>query len=83
MATVLPQQRLLLELIVMSGDTAVPAEDNGTVLYRTLKECERNGWLTLNPFGAGFDKATITDAGREAAKPQQEGGLSERRVFKL
>lgn len=83
MATVLPQQRLLLELIVMSGDTAVPAEDNGTLLYRTLKECERNGWLTLSPFGAGFDKASVTASGREAAKPKQETGLAERRVFPI
>ena len=83
MPTVLPQQRLLLELIVMSGDTAVPAEDNGTVLYRTLKECESNGWLVLSPFGAGFDKASVTESGRAAAKPGQASGLSERRIFPI
>lgn len=65
MATILPQQRLLLELIVMSGDIAVPAQDNGTVLYRTLRECVEHGWITVTPFGAGFDKAHITDQGRE------------------
>lgn len=69
MPDVLPQQRLLLELIVMSGDIAVPAHDDGTVLYRTLKECEANGWLRLSSFGAGFDKAAVTDSGRRAAKP--------------
>lgn len=65
MSTILPQQRLLLELIVMSGDIAVPSQDNGTMLYRTLKECVDHGWITLSPFGAGFDKAHITDQGRE------------------
>lgn len=67
MPNVLPQQRLLLELIVQSGDIAVPSEDNGTVLYRTLKECEAAGWLTLKPFGAGFDKASVTESGRKAS----------------
>lgn len=71
MPNVLPQQRLLLELIVQSGDIAVPAVDNGTVLYRTLKECERSGWLNIKSFGAGFDKASVTDQGRQASKQPQ------------
>jgi len=69
MSNVLPQQRLLLELIIMSGDIAVPATNDGTMLYRTLKECENHGWLTCSSFGAGFDKATVTDAGRAVAVP--------------
>ena len=69
MADVLPQQRLLLELIIMAGDIAVPSEDNGTMLWRTLEECKANGWVTLSLFGAGFNKAHITDKGRVAAKP--------------
>jgi len=69
MTDVLPQQRLLLELIVQSGDIAVPAEDNGTVLYRTLKECEAALWLNIKPFGAGFNKASVTDLGRKKALP--------------
>ena len=68
MAGALPQQTLLLELLMMSGDIAVPDSDNGTVLYRTLKECEASGWLELKQFGAGFDKASITDSGRLAGK---------------
>lgn len=64
----LPQQKLLLELLMMSGDIAVPDSDNGTVLYRTLKECETNGWLKLSHFGAGFDKAGISDSGRRVMK---------------
>lgn len=69
MSTVLPQQRLLLELILMSGDIAVPSEDNGTVLFKTLEECKRKGWITLSLFGAGFNKAHITESGRVAARP--------------
>lgn len=69
MSNILPQQRLLLELILMAGDVAVPSEDNGTVLYKTLEECKRKGWVTLSMFGAGFNKAHITDSGRLAAKP--------------
>lgn len=68
MPNLLPQQRLLLELIVQSGDIAVPAEDNGTVLYRTLKECEGAGWLNIHPFGAGFYKASVTTKGRQVSQ---------------
>ncbi|MBF0247676.1 MAG: hypothetical protein HQL36_06330 [Alphaproteobacteria bacterium] len=68
MPTALPQQRLLLELIMQSGDIAVPAEDDGTLLFRTLHECKDSGWLTLKPFGAGFDKASVTDLGRTICK---------------
>ncbi|MHA1598906.1 MAG: hypothetical protein ACTSV1_09305 [Alphaproteobacteria bacterium] len=68
MAEALPQQTLLLELLVMSGDIAVPDSDNDTVLFRTLKECEAKGWLELKHFGAGFDKAAITDGGRLMVK---------------
>jgi hypothetical protein len=69
MSAVLPQQRLLLELILFSGDVAVPTEDDGTVLFKTLEECKRKGWITLSLFGAGFNKVHITEAGRVAAKP--------------
>lgn len=67
---VLPQQQLLLELIRMSGDIAVPAEDDGTVLFRTLQECRDKGWITLSAFGAGFNKAHITELGRVVARPR-------------
>jgi len=68
MAEILHQQRLLLELLVMSGNIGVPDTDNGSLLYATLKECEKTGWLTLSPFGAGFNKAEITDTGRAKVK---------------
>jgi len=68
MKKVLPQQRLLLELIVQSGDIAVPAEDNDTVLYRTLMECKDAGWLMIKPHGSGFNMASITDLGRQRAE---------------
>ncbi len=48
----------------MSGNIAVPDSDNGTLLYKTLKECETARWIKLTPFGAGFNKAEITDSGR-------------------
>lgn len=64
----LPQQHLLLELIVQSGDIAVPSSDDGTLLYRTLKECEVAGWLQIKSFGAGFNKASVTDLGRKVTQ---------------
>ena len=64
MAEILHQQRLILELLVMSGNIAVSDVDDGTLLYATMKECEKSGWLTLKHFGAGFDQAVITQQGR-------------------
>lgn len=69
MSSILPQQRLLLELILLSGDIAVPSDGNETVLAKTLEECKAHGWVTLQTFGAGFNKVHITDTGRIAAKP--------------
>jgi len=85
--TLLPQQRLLLELIKMSGDIAVPHDDDGTLLFRTLREVTDLGLLVVTPFGGGFDKASITDAGRDAIKDRRqkstEMGKIDRRRSKL
>jgi len=66
---ILPQQLLLLELLVMSGDIAV-SDKNGddTILHRTMDECERKGWVSVKRFGAGFNKASVTDRGRALAR---------------
>jgi hypothetical protein len=66
MTTILPQQRLLLELLVMSGDIAVNEDEGDSLLWRTLKECEENGWATLAVVSQGFHSVTITEAGRAA-----------------
>lgn len=67
MKDVLPQQKLLLELLIMSGDIAVADDISGTILERTIKECEKNGWVKRSVFGAGFHKTTITESGRAAS----------------
>ncbi|MDH3239777.1 MAG: hypothetical protein OEO83_03840 [Alphaproteobacteria bacterium] len=66
MNSILPQQRLLLELLVMSGDIAVEEGEKDTLLWRTLKECETEGWARLTPVSQGFHAVTITEAGRGA-----------------
>jgi hypothetical protein len=68
MATILPQQRLLLELLIMSGDIAVSDNIDGTILQRTLKECEKSAWIKTEHVANGFDMITITIHGRQAAK---------------
>jgi len=65
MRDVLPQQKLLLELLVMSGDIAVADDISGTILERTVQECEKMGFVKRSVFGAGFHKTTITDLGRK------------------
>ncbi|WP_135076688.1 hypothetical protein [Terasakiella sp. SH-1] len=67
MPDVLPQQRLLLELLIMSGDIALADDISGTILERTVEECEKKGWVRRSVFGAGFHKTTITPLGRTAA----------------
>lgn len=52
----------------MSGNIAVSDCDDGTILFRTLKECKAKLWITLTPFGTGFDKAAITNIGRATIK---------------
>ena len=66
MSAILPQQRLLLELLVMSGDIAVNEGERDTLLWRTLKECEAQGWARLRVISQGFHSVTITDSGRKA-----------------
>lgn len=71
---IFPQQRLLLELLVMSGDIAVADDIQGTILERTLEECRQAGWVTTKRFGAGFNKTSITPAGRIVAKEEAGAG---------
>lgn len=52
----------------MSGDIAVADNMQGTILERTLEECEKAGWVVTKRFGAGFNKASVTPAGRTIAK---------------
>ena len=68
MTKILHQQRLLLELLCMSGNIAVTENNDGTILRRTLMETVDAGWITLTPFGKGFDMAAITAFGRKAIK---------------
>ena len=66
MSQILPQQKLLLELLIMSGDIGISDNGEYEILDRNLKECVDAKWVTLSSFGAGFNKASITDKGREA-----------------
>ncbi len=67
MADTLPQQQLLLELLIMSGQIAVPADDKDTILWRTLEECRKAGWLTWIEVSPGLFSIEITRRGRQAA----------------
>ena len=74
MADLLPQQRLLLEVLIMSGDIAVADDLEGTILHRTLAECESAGWLRTTPAGAGYNKVSVTLVGRSLMKTQRALG---------
>lgn len=72
MADILHQQRLFLELLVMSGNIAMPDKDDGTVLFRTMKECESAGWVATKQFGAGFSQASVTESGRRVVNNRRD-----------
>lgn len=67
MSAILPQQRLLLELLIMSGDIAVTTAANDALLWRTLRECQKAGWITLRQVAPDIHRAIITPLGRTAA----------------
>ena len=67
MANTLPQQQLLLELLIMSGQIAVPADDTDTILWHTLEECKKAGWITWVEVSPGLFSIEITRKGRQAA----------------
>jgi hypothetical protein len=51
----------------MSGQIAVPADDADTILWRTLGECKKAGWLTWVEVSPGLFSIEITRKGRQAA----------------
>ncbi len=61
---VLPQQRLLLELLCMSGDIAVPLDSEDSILWRTLYECQDEGWVRVREIGSGMHRVSVTAVGR-------------------
>lgn len=67
MTKTLPQQQLLLELLIMSGQIAVPADDRDTILWRTLDECKKTGWIIWVEVSPGLFSIDITRKGRHAA----------------
>ena len=52
----------------MSGDIANFDNLDGTILKRTLNECEQEAWIKTEHVANGFDMITITNHGRRAAK---------------
>ena len=69
MPELLPQQRLLLEVLIMSGDIAVADDIEGSILHRTLVECEKSGWVRQNHYVEVYKNLTVTRAGRAQIKP--------------
>ena len=60
----LPQQRLVLELLSVSGDIAIPRAPDDSILWRTIKECEGEGWLSVGSINPRIFKISITGGGR-------------------
>lgn len=51
----------------MAGDIAVTTAPDESVLWRTLRECQKAGWITLSRF-TDTHAAAITPAGRRLLK---------------
>jgi len=64
MSKILPQQQLMLELLAMSGDIAITATAPDSLIWRTLSECQRAGWVTVIEVSPKVHSASITRQGR-------------------
>ncbi|MBF0391972.1 MAG: hypothetical protein HQL38_04760 [Alphaproteobacteria bacterium] len=64
----LPQQRLMLEILRMTGDVAITAPPDQSLIWRTLRECEQEGWLVTKQINPTLWKASLTEKGRALAK---------------
>ena len=52
----------------MSGDIAVADDIDGSILHRTLAECDQAGWVRQARYGDGYNKLSVTRAGRAMMK---------------
>ena len=52
----------------MSGDIAISDNLDGTILQRTLNECEQKAWIKTEHVANCFYLITIANHGRRAAK---------------
>jgi hypothetical protein len=68
MPKILPQQQLLLELLAMSGDIAVTSAAPDSLIWRTLTECRREGWVTVVEVSPNVHSASVTRQGRAMIK---------------
>ena len=68
MSKTLPQQQLLLELLAMSGDIAVTSAAPDSLIWRTLNECRREGWVTVVEVSPTVHSASVTRLGRAMIK---------------
>jgi hypothetical protein len=68
MSKILPQQELLLELLAMSGDIAVTSTAQDSLIWRTLNECHRAGWVTVVEVSPNVHSASVTRQGRTMIK---------------
>ncbi len=64
MSKILPQQQLMLELLAMSGDIAITSAAPDSLIWRTLTECRRAGWVTLIEVSPNVHSASVTRQGR-------------------
>ncbi len=45
--SITPLQQQFLEQLRMSGDIAMMTDDKTTILWRTVDECQKKGWVSL------------------------------------
>jgi hypothetical protein len=48
----------------MSGEIAVLDSADGTILWRTLTECRRYGWISQSEVSPGVHSVALTPQGR-------------------
>jgi hypothetical protein len=54
-----PLQQQFLEQLRMSGAIAMMTDDKTTILWRTVEECRKKGWVSLKEIGPGVSQLRL------------------------
>jgi hypothetical protein len=57
-----PLQQQFLEQLRMSGDIAMMTDDKTTILWRTVDECQKKGWVSLKEISTSVSQLHLITA---------------------
>lgn len=58
------QHQVLIELLAISGEISVPRAPDSSLLWKTIKECQKQGWISVTFISATSFKIELADGGQ-------------------